>query len=55
MAIAAHVPVTMIVVETYVARLTGKVTQVAWGADSAHQTLRWAASDANGHVLIGQL
>jgi WD40 repeat protein len=39
----------------YAARLAGKVTQVAWGADGPGQVLRWAAADAHGHVMIGQV
>jgi WD40 repeat protein len=41
-------PVTM-------ARLTGKVTHVGWGADGAANVLRWAAADEHGRVLIGQV
>ncbi|HMG54899.1 MAG TPA: hypothetical protein VK601_15485, partial [Kofleriaceae bacterium] len=37
------------------ARLTGRITHVAWGADDAAQVLRWAATDEHGQVLIGEL
>jgi WD40 repeat protein len=37
------------------ARLTGKITQVAWGADGAAQLLRWSAADEHGRIMIGQL
>jgi WD40 repeat protein len=39
----------------YSARLTGRITQLAWGADVAGQVLRWAAADAHGRVMIGQV
>jgi hypothetical protein len=39
----------------HVSRLSGRITQVAWGADGPGQVLRWAAADANGRVMIGQL
>jgi WD40 repeat protein len=37
------------------ARLTGKVERVAWGADTAAKLLRWAAADEHGRLLIGSL
>ncbi|MDQ3366314.1 MAG: hypothetical protein M3680_12890 [Myxococcota bacterium] len=37
------------------ARMTGKITRVAWGADGAAQLLRWVAADENGRVMVGQL
>ncbi|MBC8070748.1 MAG: hypothetical protein IAG13_20640 [Deltaproteobacteria bacterium] len=37
------------------ARLTGKITRVAWGADGAAQLRRWGAADEHGRVMIGQL
>jgi len=36
-------------------RLTGAVTRVAWGVDSAARRLRWAAADEHGRVMIGEL
>lgn len=36
-------------------QLTGKITQVAWGADPTAQLLRWAAADEHGRVLTGQV
>lgn len=39
----------------YVGRLSNKITQVAWGADGVAQVLRWAAADADGRVMIGQV
>lgn len=39
----------------HLARLTGKVAQIAWGADGREQLLRWAAADEHGRLLIGQV
>jgi len=36
-----------------VARLGGKVTQVAWGVDGDARLLRWAAADSHGRIMIG--
>ena len=37
------------------ARLSGRVTRVAWGADGVAQVLRWAAADEHGRVLMGHV
>lgn len=37
------------------ARMTGKITGVAWGADGRAEVLRWAAADENGRVMVAQL
>ncbi len=37
------------------AKLSGKVTRVAWGADVGAMVLRWAAADEHGRVLVGQV
>ncbi|HSK00815.1 MAG TPA: hypothetical protein VK932_06225 [Kofleriaceae bacterium] len=39
----------------WLARLSGKVTHVAWGADATAGVLRWAAADDRGRLLIGAL
>lgn len=36
-------------------QLTGKIAQIAWGADPTARLLRWAAADEHGRVLIGQV
>ena len=37
------------------ARLSGKVTGVAWGTSAATGELRWSAADEHGRVLIGRI
>jgi WD40 repeat protein len=36
-----------------VSQLRGRITQVAWGADSRAGALRWAAADDGGRLLLG--
>ncbi len=37
------------------AKLSGKVTHVAWGADRNAGLLRWSAADEHGRLMIGQV
>jgi WD40 repeat protein len=36
-------------------RGAGKISRVAWGADSTRGTLRWAMADAQGQLVLGEI